>query len=259
MVSTDQNNAGATLGSLGIGGPPSGSTTKTKYLGIPKGYTPPSRPGGPGEGPGGMADPGNTFGSATNPGNYSIMGSTPGPSLNGSGYTEADKWGPAADLGSIQTIQADLIAAGLLKLSDVRPGVWDAASADAYGQVLSYANQQGLTASDALTILTSNPPLVKPKTGPGPRVIAFTNPQDVATQYQNVSQQLTGQEQDPAQFQQVYHGLEAAQAGTNGTNYTQAPSLTGAATQYIQQNMPGQELAYGAASREQEFLHMVGQ
>lgn len=257
MASTDQNNPSGVLGSLGLGGPPTaGSSKQPTYLGIPKGYKPPvGTKGGPGEGPGGMANPGGTSGSATNPGDLNVFGT----GINTDPYTEADKWGPAADLSSVPTIQAELIAAGLLKQQDVRIGVWDAKSADAYGNVLSFANQQGLSAMDALTVLTSNPPIgpAGPK-GPGPRTIAFTNPQDVQTGYQNVSQQLTGQEQDPSQFVDQYHAQEAAQAGTNGTNYTQAPSLTGAATQYVQQHMPDQELSYGVASRMQEFLSMLG-
>lgn len=257
MASADQNSAlSSTL--PGVGPPPSSSATKKKYLGVPPGYTAPTVDGGHG-----VIPPGADATHQT-PQDYGPVGPV-NPITGGHSYlpqyTAADEWGPAGDLTQVTTIQAQLVAAGLLKKTDVRPGVWDSASATAYGQVLSFANQQGLTASDALTILTSNPPLggqLGPK-GPGPRVIAFTNPQDVQTQYQGVSQQLTGQEQDPAQFQQQYHDLEAAQAGTNGTNYTQAPSLTDAATQYVQKNLSGQEAAYGAASREQEFLSMVGQ
>jgi hypothetical protein len=201
-----------------------------------------------------------TSGSATNPGGINVYGTATNPNP----YTEADKWGPAADPQNVPAIQAELIAAGLLNPKDVRPGVWDAKSADAYGNVLEFANQQGMNAMDALTLLTSNPPLGRQGTsgsgskGPGPRTIAFTNPQDVQTGYQNVSQNLTGQEQDPAAFVNQYHQMEAAQAGTNGTNYTQAPSITGAATQYVQQNLPSQEMAYGVASRMNEFYSMLG-
>lgn len=251
MASTDQNSSSGVLGSLGITAPPSGTATDTKILGVPKGYKAPTYTHS------GYVIP---QGDATHqtPQDYgpittNVYGSSVGP-----GYTEADKFGPAADPTNIPTIQAEMIQAGLLNAKDVRPGVWDSASANAYGDVLSFANQNGLNAADALTLMTANPPLGSKTQGPGPRTIAFTNPQDAATTYQNVSQQLTGQEQDPAQFIQQYHADEAAQAGTNGTNYTQAPSLTGAATQYVQNNMPGQEMAYGVASRMNDFFSMLG-
>lgn len=242
--STDQNNAGSTLGALGIAPPPSGGpTNQPKPFGIPPtGYKPPTVPKPssyrrpPGSGP---LPP--------------TIGGTPNPNP----YVPGDEWGPSQDLQMVPTIQAELVAAGLLKASDVRPGVWDAASADAYTQVLAFANQQGITATDALTVLTSNPPLGKNALGVAQPTVTYTNPQDVQTQYQNVSQQLTGQEQDPAAFVQQYHDLEAAQHHAAGSDYTQAPSLTGAATQYIQKNMPGQEMSYGVASRMQDFFSML--
>lgn len=240
--SSDQNNASKTLAGLGISAPPSG-TTKTHYLGVPDGYKPPTIgtvPPFEGMHPG-PGVPGTPFGTVVNP----------------DPYTETDKWGPAADVGSIATIQAEMVAAGLLNKTDVRPGVWDAASADAYGKVLGFANQQGLNATDALTILTSNPPLGRDKRGAVGPTISFTNPEDVQSGYQNVSQALTGQEQDPSQFQQHYHDLEAAQAHKTGQNYTQAPSLTGAATQYVQNNLAGQEASYGVASRMNDFFSML--
>jgi len=257
VVSTDQNSSTGVLGTLGITGPPTaggGTTKSTSPLGVPSGYQPPTYPG-----PNIIPVPGQTPFDA-GPTTTTVYGSGVNPTL----YTETDKWGPAANPTQVPTIQAELIAAGLLNAKDVRVGVWDAASADAYGKVLSFANTQGMTAVDALTLLTENPPIGKTSGGSGSSggtqpIISFTNPADVQTEFQNVSQNLTGQEQNPAAFVQQYHADEAAAGHQRGQNYTQAPSLTGAATQYVQNNMPGQEAAYGTASRMQQFFSMVGQ
>lgn len=178
-----------------------------------------------------------------------------GTTANDSAYTATDAWNVPFEQGP--SIKAGLIQAGLLNPKDFGTGAWDFNSAAAYQKVLEFANTYGLTAQDALSYFEANPQ--GDTTGAAGPTIAFTNPQDIATSYQNTSQQLTGQEQDPSQFQGYYHGLEAAQAHDTGQNYTQAPSLTGAATQYVQNNMPGQEIAYGVASRMNDFFQMVGQ
>lgn len=254
MVSTDQNNSTSVLGSLGLGAPPTTSTSKKTYLGVPKGYQPPSASGGTG-----VIPPGSEFPTPFDAGPVGQVNPITGGHVQSPQYTEADKYGPAADLNSIPQIQAELVAAGLLSVKDVRKGIWDSKSADAYGEVLAFANQQGLNASDALTLLTANPSIGGVKGAKAAPTISFTNPQDVQTGFQNVSQSLTGQEQNPSQFVGQYHGLEAAQAHGTGQDYTQAPSITGAATQYVQNNMPSQELAYGVATRMNDFLSMLGQ
>lgn len=184
-------------------------------------------------------------------------------------YMPGDEFAPAGDLNAIPIIQADMIAAGLLNKSDVRVGVWDAASASAYKDVLAFANQQGVSAQEALTILVSNPPLGKPGTGRAGQVVSYTNPADIASGYQNVSQQLTGQEQPTADFQDYFHGQEAAAnasavgahnaaLGGGTQSYVQPPSVSSAAQQYVLEHDPSQVLAYGVASRMGEFLSMLG-
>jgi hypothetical protein len=171
-------------------------------------------------------------------------------------YTQGDQWKvPLSDPESVPQLQQDLIQAGLLSAKSVRLGTWDIASANAYSTVLGFANAYGLNAHQALQVLVSNPKAGATKTGP---TIAFTAPQDVQTGFQNVSQNLTGQEMPTDQFQGYYHGLEAAQAHGTGSNYTQAPSVTGAATQYLISKDPSEVQAYGTASRMQELYSMLG-
>lgn len=178
------------------------------------------------------------------------------PRLHANQYMPGDQWSvPLSDPESIPQLQQQLILAGLLNPKSVRLGTWDVTSANAYSTVLGFANAYGLNATQALQVLVSNP---KAQTGPQQPTIAFTNPQDVETGFQQVSQNLTGQEMPTDQFVQHYHGLEAAQAHKSGENYTQAPSVQGAATQYVLNNDPSQVQAYGTASRMQELYSMLG-
>lgn len=178
-----------------------------------------------------------------------------GTGVNTTAYTAADAWNVPQEL--VPSIKAGLVQAGLLPAKDFGTGAWDFNSAAAYQKVLEFANTYGLTATDALQYFVHNP-VVTPGATVANRVIQYTNPQDIATGFQNVSQSLTGQEQNPSEFEQQYHAAEAAQGGPSNQSYTGAPSITGAATQYVQQNMPQQEQAYGVASRMQDFFSMIG-
>lgn len=173
-------------------------------------------------------------------------------------YMPGDQWKvPLSDPQSIPQIQQMLVQAGLLSAKQVRIGVWDNASASAYSTVLGFANAYGINATQALNTLINNPKVGKGASTAAQPIISYTNPADVATGFQNVSQNLTGQEQDPAAFAAQFHSQESAAQHQRGQNYTQAPSITGAATQYIQQHDPSQELAYGTASRMQQFFAML--
>lgn len=252
-VSADQNNP---LSPYGIktkgsgGGSTSDTSTPTNPIGVPTGYKPPTSHSVV------IGVPGTVQRTSTE----NVYG-TP---LLTNPYMPGDEFAPAGDLNAIPIIQADMIAAGLLKPSDVRRGVWDAASADAYKDVLAFANQQGVSASEALTILVSNPPGGKAGGagggGGGGRaaVISYTNPADLEATYSSTAQSLTGQEQQNPAFVDYYHGLESGAQHQTGTNYTAPPSAGAAAQQYIEQNDPSQVLAYGTASRMQDFLSMIG-
>lgn len=167
-------------------------------------------------------------------------------------YTNQDAWGIAPS--NVIPIQKALIAAGLLSDKRVRFGLWDEVSASAYLNVLGFANAYGLRAQDALRVLVDNPQQEAVRQAP---TIAFTNPADVETGFQQISQNMTGTEMPAADFQSYYRGLEEAQAHESGSNYTQAPSVQGAATQYLIDKNPDDVRAYGVASRMNEFFSML--
>lgn len=256
-------NQGGTGGYKATPMPQGGGTTTNSPLGVPSGYKAPTiTPQGlqtsilefaPGQVPQGAV---GSLGAPMRTTTYGTIPLSAGTVKPGDQYASGDQWSvPLSDPESIPGLQQQLIAAGLLNPKSVRLGTWDVTSANAYSTVLGFANAYGLNATQALQVLVSNP---KAQNGPQAPTIAFTNPQDVETGFQNVSQNLTGQEMPTDQFVQHYHDLEAAQAHAPGSNYTQAPSVQGAATQYVLNNDPSQVQAYGTASRVQELYSMLG-
>lgn len=246
------------IGGINFGTPPGAGGSQNQPLGVPTGYKAPisQLAGSTRFDPNSPISPA-TFGAAgatTSP--LTDYGTTP----NSTQYISGDQWKvPLSDPESVPLLQQQLVQAGLLNPKEVRYGTWDIASANAYSHVLGFANAYGLNANQALQVLISNPSAQSAGSGgsTGP-TIAFTNPQDVQTGFQNVSQNLTGQEQPTGDFVNAYHGLEAAQAHGTGRNYTQAPSVQGAATQYLINKDPSEVQAYGAASRMQELYSMLG-
>ena len=247
--------------------PGAGGTSSTSVLGVPSGYNPPTQlqtsilDFGPGQ-----TAPSGAVGQT-----QTLYGTTP----NAQAYVPGDQYTlPFKDQTAIPQLQQQLVQAGLLNPKDVRIGQWDATSADAYSKVLAFANQYGLNANQALDVFLNNPKLgtagASTLGGSGTNASLFfpeANPADVSSSFQNVSQSLTGQEQSgqlPA-FQAAFTGAENAAAqgkdvakSQTGGQYEQKPSPTAFAQQYIQSHDPGQELAYGTASRMQDFLSMLG-
>lgn len=92
--------------------------------------------------------PGGSMGTTT------VFGTRPHEGM----YTRDDAWLlPYEDPDQIPQLQLQLVQAGLLNPKQVREGLWDEASANAYANVLGFANAYGLSASDALTALVNNP------------------------------------------------------------------------------------------------------
>ncbi len=173
-------------------------------------------------------------------------------------YTSDDAWSlPLSVPDKIPDIQRQLVIAGLLDPKKVRLGLWDQQSASAFTKVLGFANAYGMRAMDALGYYVNNPQ-PDTSTGRAQRTIAFTNPADVEAGFADVSQQMTGQEMPTAAFAGAYHGLEAAQNRDPGSDYTSAPSVQGAARDYLLENNPDDVRAYGVASRMNEFFNMLG-
>lgn len=197
-----------------------------------------------------------------------ITPAEPGTMTNphGTYYIDGQEWAPLNDPGSIPTLQAELVQAGLLSARDVRPGVWDQTSASAYKAALAFANASGANIVDALGILIQNKKLGSTAAGSTANTAyQITNPQDAADEYKSAAQTLTGQagrDADAMRFAAYFQSQErqagqAAQTATSGA-VTAAPSLSNAAQDFVKTQDPNAVMAYGMASRSQEFLNMLG-
>lgn len=173
-------------------------------------------------------------------------------------YTSDDAYSlPLQDPTTIPDLQRQLIQAGFLDVKDIRQfGLWDNKSANAYAQVLAFANQYGLDANDAMTVLIDNP-AYGDTIGPTPRTISLTNPADVQAGFRNTSLNMVGQELPTAAFEQTYRAQELAQNRDPTQDYTQAPSVQGAAEDFLLDNNRTDMQNYGAASRMLSFFDLL--
>lgn len=181
-------------------------------------------------------------------------------------YFDGDQYMPGTlDPGKIAELQADLAAIGLLK-PGYRKNVWDAESADAYAQLLAYANQNGLTREQALAKYQAGEGGLDGEGDPygerdpyGPLIVKEPNRMDVEQTMREAYLNLTGQGGNPQAIQaateayiqavrapqeQAYEmekaAYEAGQMGgvSAGGTVTEAPSPTAFATDWVQKNDP---------------------
>ena len=206
-----------------------------------------------------------------------IYGTDPNPTQ----YTAADLLSPAADPENAIQLQEEMVQAGLLAATSLRPGVWDSASQAAYAKVLGFANQYALNAQQALDVLVTNAKTTKTASsttqlgqGVGGQGYNYFFPEysgaAINTGFQGAAQQEVGSEDSAAlpgfttafktAESQAAAGKDIAKVAGSGTGgqYEQKPSPTDFAQQYLIQNDPAQVQAYGVASRMQDFLSMVG-
>lgn len=201
-----------------------------------------------------------------------VMVSQFGTSLQASPYKTGDELNPGTgSQDQVLRTQNQLIQAGLLSPTGVRPGFWDAKSAAAYKIVLAYANQHAMTATDAMAQFLDNP---ANQTQGRQAPFQFTNPMQVAQAVSgggpgqtNVAQSLTGKNLSPSEtkdFTDWYAQQEAKarddyqQADlTAGGTATSAPDVTAAAQQYIKEHNLSDTVAYGTASRMLQFFDLL--
>ena len=191
-------------------------------------------------------------------------------------YTTRDVFTPTLDPQSIPVLQLKLIQTGYLDPQQVRMGVWDGASQEAYRKVLTFANTYGAYVGDALNILQQYGAAQQQQSGPKggqPGPYQVTNPADLKKAYRDAAESLIGkdlpaseseqfaamyQQQERNAYSQLAQGISTQQAG--GTQLmagTQAPSATAAAEDYINTHHLADKIAYGAASRMQDFYGML--
>ncbi len=256
--------------------PPGGGGTQTGLIGgFGSGYVPPTHPADPEQGyfASGLSglrgnpvtpSPGynpNTGGHPNDTGfnvNQNAFDSNP----TAPKYMAKDEWGPASHPEQIPTLQAQLVEAGLLKASDVRPGVWDAASANAYKSALALANAMGGNDTDAIQYLIDNQKLGSRKGGAGVQggtAVQLTDPRQMRSDYQSAAETLTGGDLPSSEADAFIHAqqigeMQDASVKAIGGTYTAPPD----ATAYIKANSGAAVQSYSALQKGLEFYRMLG-
>jgi hypothetical protein len=251
--------------------PPPGGGGSSTAIGVPAGYTPPTTTILP---PGDLSqlqqlrqhdNPNDTLGS----GPFTLEGTAPSTTT----YNEGDQFKPQnLPPSDVYSLQQQLVKAGVLSQTNVRPGIWDTSSADAYKTVLGYANATGMKVSDALKQLVNNPQL---QASASRLPFQLTAPADIQAAVQgggpgqsNTARDLIGHDLstgETADFLKWYQDQEkTARAQYNsadlagpGNSYTGAPNLNAAAQAYIKQHNLGESVAYGTASRMLSFFQLL--
>lgn len=244
----------------GDAGPPS-STSDSTYIGVPKDYKPIGLTPAPDRYVFGM--PESALGQHT----------AYGTSFNPNPYQNGDENLPLATPEVIPKLQMQLVAAGVLSPRSFNPGVWDASSAAAYRSVMAMANASGADVRDMLAILQNNPQAASASGASSPGPFQLTAPEDVRSDFRSQAQQMLGMnlpDNEMKQFENMYQAQEKdaygrlaqaqltqAAGGNELIAGTQAPSTTAAAEEYINTHHLADKIAYGAASRMQDFFGML--
>ena len=133
-------------------GPGGAAPSAASPIGVPGNYValPQAEPAGPGAIPRGQ------------PG-WMLTWDNGQPSPQPPRYFEGDQFTPSGlPTERIAELQAMMAAAGVISAREIREGVWDDASTQAYTQVLAYANQWGVADTQVLATLSAqldeNPP-----------------------------------------------------------------------------------------------------
>jgi len=242
-----------------------GASTQTP-LGVPPGYIPPH---GPRAYP---ALPGATTGwyySADNMPSATGAASMYHPKL----YVDGDQWQPGKlHSDQIMALQDKLIQAGVLDPHNYSRGVWDKASADAYGLVMGIANGGGHFVLDTLAALDKSPIGGKGGVAAQQRAPSALTPiADYEAAAASASQDLMGGGLSTAEAQQIGQygqGLErqalaAEAAATPGSTvghpgtFEQAPAPGTAAREYLLAHNQADIKAYQTAYNAIHFADML--
>jgi hypothetical protein len=161
---------------------------------------------------------------------------SPGPSTTLPNYVKGDEWGPVSDPNpdNIRQLQIQMVEAGLLTMSKVHLGIWDAYSAGGYAKVLAYANSSGQPASAALDQYVASSAKLPS---------AAINQDDLGAMAQNVSQNVLGRNLNPDELARFSTAFQAAMAAQPDGG----PS-TAAGVSYLGQQVLTKERPQEAAS-----------
>ena len=210
--------------------PPTSGQSTRKPLGVPEGYTVPSR---------GVVRA-DVFGVGV-----PVPGTVEAPPRYYSGHEFAPAtFGPER----IVQLQRALASAGLIgPKTEFRLGVWDATSASAYRRLLEFANTYGYDQGQALEVYAQAPEvnaggLAGDGSGMLPRA-RLSNPTDLAELVDVVAKAKIGRRVDDGfvqRFVAAYHRAEAEEAAgaASGGTYTAAPDPELLAGQMLEQEAP---------------------
>jgi hypothetical protein len=186
-------------------------------------------------------------------------------------YQGAELMFASADPGTVWGLQQQMITAGLIgRSTQFSKGIWDDATANAFGGVLAYANRTGLTWEAALANYVSNP--ITDSTG-GPKGPVFTarlsNPDDIRAAFRRTTKSLLGgvfvddtqQEAFVNSFQEAE--VKAQRAAFNaatggGGTVVEAPSLEVLADETLKETDPAGYRAARFAGYGRMIQEMIG-
>lgn len=158
-------------------------------------------------------------------------------------YFSGDQYEPSLlSPRSIMALQRDMAMTGLLGSgTEITPGFWDQNSADAYAQLLSYANRIGISAPEAMNRLKAQ---MQANEGGGrftvdefgnivpvetaqraPLVIRQTDPRTVEIALRDAAMNLLGEGLDPQQAADMVSSYQAMEANRQRDAYNK--ELTG--------------------------------
>jgi hypothetical protein len=232
-----------------------GSAQQPNFL-FPVGNMPPnyepqfvytgSGAGQPITGPQGLAQ-------AAAPAQRTQLGGIPAQSF----YIDSDVWevGKRMAPSDVDVLQMRLVAAGLLDQGKYTEGIFDQNTATALASVMANANVYGAQWSDMLTSLQD----ARAKSGQTGQPVELANAMDLATGFQNASQQLTGREMPATasmKYASYYQQAQRANAAARAANQTYEAPMSAEA--YLRANDQGAVTAYNALSRGLEFYRLLG-
>lgn len=178
-------------------------------------------------------------------------------------YYDGAQWLPASlPPDQLAQLQRQMVAAGLLKSGQAQLGVWDAASMNAYTQLLAYANASGLDAGTALS-QWGQAHALDPNAGKAPLQVKVTNPEDLRKVFRQSVIDTLGQGWDTAKIDQMVSAYQATETAAQQQAYNQADSGgtvtappdpgTFAADQVRQEDPTGAQ-AHDALGYEKQFF-----
>lgn len=166
-------------------------------------------------------------------------------------YNQGDEWRPASiSPANMVEIQRALATAGLLD-PDFRPGFWDRKSADAYSQVLEYANAAGITDQQALQQLAET--AVDRQYVNEPLQVHTTSREDLRRLFRTVSADKLGVAYNAAQIEELVDAYQFQEIQVQRENYANEQALKRTAFEQGPEAVAGQEMVSTEAPSPEAF------